>query len=63
MPSNKDSRRNKDAGYLYEIPLLVLIVTLLAALLWPWIATPWRVAAGSAVSFTVLLFLWYNRSR
>jgi hypothetical protein len=63
MPSNKDSRRNKDAGYLYEIPLLVLIVTLLAALLWPWITTPWRLVVAGTVGFTVFLFLWYNRSR
>lgn len=53
----------KEGGYLYEIPLLVLIVTLVSALIWPWLTEPWRDVARAVVGFTALLFLWYNRSR
>ena len=53
----------QEGGYLYEIPLLVLIATLLGGLLWPWIAEPWRPVVGGVVGFTVLLLLWYHRSR
>ena len=55
--------RTKEAGYLYEIPLLVLIATLLGGLLWPWLTELWRYVVAAVVGFTVFLFLWYNRSR
>ncbi|WP_295453636.1 hypothetical protein [uncultured Thiodictyon sp.] len=55
--------RKRHLGYLYEMPLLVLILTVLSAILWPLVNGPWRLWLGVMTGVAVLLFLWHSRSR
>ena len=59
-PRMTEAGSPKEGGYLYEMPLLVLLATLMGALLWPWIGEPWRVAVAGVVGLTIILFLWYS---
>ncbi|WP_295437871.1 hypothetical protein [uncultured Thiodictyon sp.] len=60
---NHDFLKKRHLGYLYEIPLLVLIITLLSTILWPLLSGPWRLVLGVMSGISVLLLLWYHRSR
>lgn len=55
--------KGSEGGYLYEIPLLVLVATLLGGLLWPWVDAPWRWLIGGVIGLSGLLLWWYHRSR
>lgn len=65
IPTRRDQtdHKKRHLGYLYEIPLLVLIVTLLSTILWPLLSGPWRLVLGVISGILVLLLLWYHRSR
>ena len=60
---NHDFIRKQHRGYLYEIPLLVLIITLLSTILWPLVSRPWHLVLGAVCGIAVLLLFWYHRSR
>jgi len=49
-----------EGGYLYEIPLLVLLVAVVGIGLGSWIPAPWNLILLSALGLVVILFLIYN---
>jgi protein-S-isoprenylcysteine O-methyltransferase Ste14 len=53
----------RQRGYLYEVPLLVLVCSFLAAVLYPNLPPPWnRVVIGLPVA-AIILFLIYGWRR
>jgi len=60
---NHDFLKKRHLGYLYEMPLLVLIITFLSTILWPLLSGPWRLVLEVISGISVLLLLWYHRSR
>jgi hypothetical protein len=50
----------REGGYLYEIPLLVLLVAIVALVLGSWFPKPWNIILLLALALVVILFLVYN---
>ena len=49
-----------EGGYLYEIPLLVLLVAIVSIILGSLIPQPWNIILIAAFALIVILFFIYN---
>ncbi len=56
----KVCRIRGEGGYLYEIPLLVLLLALVVIVFGSWIPAPWNMILLGALALAFVLFLIYN---
>jgi hypothetical protein len=51
---------HRQAGYLYEIPLMVIVAAIVFGVLYPRLGEPWNDLLLAGLAAVVLLFLGYN---
>jgi hypothetical protein len=52
--------KRRQLGYLYEIPLLVMITGVIAAILWPKLQSPWNWLSFAPFALACGYFIYYG---